>query len=347
MDRNRRKRVFRKIHEMIQCDMLFTDRNGYVLESTDEKRLGDYIQLSHQSESVDIFTLNDFMGYRFKTKENKDHFLLIKDQNPETEKLLKIMGLMLLDEFEEISKEDFIREILMNKVSDEHILNHLKKFQIQLNEKLVTFIVQIKVEFAEEVETILSSLFPNDTVLKFNNMRYVIIKKLDDTEPVDIAKLVFKAIFEELVFEPRIGIGTDIDNFLNLKESFDKAAMALEIGSVHYYTSKIFNYKSLVVPLLIKNMDLNELETMYLDIAANLNSVINDEELILTALRFFENDLNITETSRKLFVHRNTLIYRLNKIHKLTDFDLRKFEDALNFNIGLYMHNVIKKNNTL
>ncbi len=127
MDRNRRKRVFRKIHEMIQCDMLFTDRNGYVLESTDEKRLGDYIQLSHQSESVDIFTLNDFMGYRFKTKENKDHFLLIKDQNPETEKLLKIMGLMLLDEFEEISKEDFIREILMNKVSDEHILNQFKK----------------------------------------------------------------------------------------------------------------------------------------------------------------------------------------------------------------------------
>ncbi len=60
-------------------------------------------------------------------------------------------------------------------------------------------------------------------------MRYVIIKKLDDTEPVDIAKLIFKAIFEELVFEPRIGIGTDIDNFLNLKESFDKAAMALEL----------------------------------------------------------------------------------------------------------------------
>lgn len=344
MDRNRRKRVFRKIHEMIQCDMLFADRNGYVLESTDEKRLGDYIQLPQLSEALEIFRLDEYMGYHFKTKEDKDHFLLIRDLHPENEKLLKIVGLMLLDEFEEISKEDFIREILMNKVSEEHILNHLKKFHIQLNEKLVTFIVQIKVEFSEEVETILSSLFPDDIVLKYNNMRYVIIKKLNDDEPVNTGKLIFKAIFEELVFEPRIGVGTEIDNFLNLKESFDKAVMALEIGSIHYSTSKIFNYKSLVVPLLIKNMNIHELESMYHDIAENLNSVINDEELILTALRFFENDLNITETSRKLFVHRNTLIYRLNKIHKLTYFDLRKFEDALNFNIGLYMHNVIKKN---
>jgi len=327
--------------------MLFADRNGYVLESTDEKQLGDYIQLPQKVDELEIFVLDSFMGYRFKTKENKDHFLMIKDLNPETEKLLKIVGLMLLDEFEDISKEDFIRDILVNNVSDEHILNNLKKFQIQLNEKLVTFIVQIKVEFAEEVETILSSLFPNDTLLKYNNMRYVIIKKISDEEPHDIAKLMFKAIFEELVFEPRIGIGIEIDNFLKIKESFEKATTALEIGSIHYYTSKIFNYRRLVVPLLIKNMDLTELESMYLDIAEDLNSVINDEELILTALRFFENDLNITETSRKLFVHRNTLIYRLNKIHKLTDFDLRKFEDASNFNIGLYMHNVIKNSNSL
>ncbi len=124
--------------------------------------------------------------------------------------------------------------------------------------------------------------------------------------------------------------------------------MALELVVFTITQVKSLIYKSLVVPLLIKNMDLNELETMYLDIAANLNSVINDEELILTALRFFENDLNITETSRKLFVHRNTLIYRLNKIHKLTDFDLRKFEDALNFNIGLlYAQCHKRKNNTL
>lgn len=327
--------------------MLFADRNGYVLESTHEKQLGDYIKLPQNVEDLEIFTLDSFMGYRFKTKENKDHFLMIKDLNPETEKLLKIVGLMLLDEFEEITKEDFIRDILINNVSDEHILNNLKKFQIQLNEKLVTFIIQIKVEFAEEVETIISSLFPNDIVLKYNNMRYFVIKKLNGTEPTETAKLIFKGIFEELVFEPRIGIGIEIDNFLKLKESFEKATTALEIGSVHYYTNKIFNYKSLVVPLLIKNMNINELESMYLDIAENLNSVINDEELILTALRFFENDLNITETSRKLFVHRNTLIYRLNKINKLTGFDLRKFEDASNFNIGLYMHNLIKSHNSL
>ncbi len=347
MDRSKRRRVFKKICEMLDREILFTDKNGYVLESSNESRLGDYVELPETFDDSDIVEFKGCLAYRFKTRESKEHYLLIKDNDPKTAKLLRVIALMILDEFDDISKEDFIREVLTSNLSDEHIIENLKKFNINMTDKLMVYVVQVKMEFAEEVETIMTSLFPNDNIIKYNNMRYAFIMKRQSERSMDVAKLIFKAIFEELMFEPQIGIGVEIEDMLNLKQSFEKAQMALEIGHVHYPMQKIHSYKRMVVPLLIKGMKLSDLEGMYMDIAKNINSVINDEELILTALRFFENDLNITETSRKLFVHRNTLIYRLNKILKLTKFDLRKFEDALNFNIGLYMHTVLKENKAL
>jgi len=99
----------------------------------------------------------------------------------------------------------------------------------------------------------------------------------------------------------------------------------------------------MALPIIINEMPWDQLNRIYKAISGNIHIVIDDDELILTAQRFFEHSLNVTDTSQVLFIHRNTLIYRLNKIEKLTGFDLRKFEDALNFYIGLYMNNRIKQ----
>jgi carbohydrate diacid regulator len=60
-----------------------------------------------------------------------------------------------------------------------------------------------------------------------------------------------------------------------------------------------------------------------------------DDETMVTIQKFFENSLNISETARQLYIHRNTLVYRLERLEKMIGLDIRKFEDAMTFKIAM------------
>jgi len=344
MERNRRKRIFRKIHEKLGCETLFADRRGYILDSSEVSRIGQSLRIPVNIPEKRFFTDGGLLVYALSAGENVVQFVGIPEATAGAETLLKLIGVMLMDELEEMTREDFILEALNGKFPEEQMLYYMKRFNLPMYQRIQVLIVQIKVEHGDDVEFILNTLFPGEPVLRISSARYGIIRKPDKMTGDEAARRIYQSIYSELMFVPAVGIGTEGENFLALKESYEKAIKALEIGILHDPQSGIYSYRKLAVPLLIDHMKPDEIERLYRDTADNINSVINDEELIVTALRFFENDLNITETSRKLYVHRNTLIYRLNKVNKLTGYDLRHFEDALNFSIALNLQNVLKNN---
>lgn len=342
MDRNKRKRVFRKIIDKIGCAVVFADRKGYILESSESARVGQFLKMPGAEEELSYYREGNLLVHSLSGVTGSVQYIGIDHSIPGAETLLKLIGIMALDELDEMTREDFLLDSMAGKFSEEQLLHYLKKFDLPLYQHIQVLVVQIKVEHGDDVEFILNTLFSGEPVLRVSSNRYAVIRRPDRISGEEAGRRIYQGIFSELVFVPYVGVGTEAESFLDLKSSYEKAVKSLEIGMLHDPHTGVYSYRKLAVPLLIDHMNFHAVENLYQDTAGNINAVLNDEELIVTALRFFENDLNITETARKLYVHRNTLIYRLNKIHKLTYYDLRKFEDALNFSIGLYLHNVMK-----
>ena len=166
-----------------------------------------------------------------------------------------------------------------------------------------------------------------------------LIKQLSDTtESKDlykVAKQIEDALAEELNVKAVIGIGTIVSHIRDLARAYKEAQVAIDVGKVFDTEKSIINYENLGIGRLIYQLPTTLCE-MFLQEVFKKNPIdALDQETLFTINKFFENNLNVSETARKLFVHRNTLVYRLEKIKKLTGLDLREFDDAITFKVAL------------
>ena len=150
-----------------------------------------------------------------------------------------------------------------------------------------------------------------------------------------IAKGIEETISTELKIKVVIGIGTVVNHVRDLARAYQEAQMAIEVGKVFETERSVINYENLGIGRLIYQLPTTLCE-MFLQEVFKKNPIDSlDQETLFTINKFFENNLNVSETARKLFVHRNTLVYRLEKIKKLTGLDLREFDDAITFKVAL------------
>ena len=186
------------------------------------------------------------------------------------------------------------------------------------------------------------TLFPDkqvDFVLSISETDVALIKQLSEgAEPRElykIAKQIEEKITEELHVRVVIGIGTIVGHIRELARAYKEAGIAIDVGRVFDTEKSIINYENLGIGRLIYQLPTTLCE-MFLQEVFKKNPIdALDQETLFTINKFFENNLNVSETARKLFVHRNTLVYRLEKIKKLTGLDLREFDDAITFKVAL------------
>ena len=189
---------------------------------------------------------------------------------------------------------------------------------------------------------VVQSLFPEkqvDFVLSISETDVALIKQLSDTtEGKDLYKVAKQnedALAEELNIKAVIGIGTIVSHIRDLARAYKEAQVAIDVGKVFDTEKSIINYENLGIGRLIYQLPTTLCE-MFLQEVFKKNPIdALDQETLFTINKFFENNLNVSETARKLFVHRNTLVYRLEKIKKLTGLDLREFDDAITFKVAL------------
>jgi carbohydrate diacid regulator len=159
-----------------------------------------------------------------------------------------------------------------------------------------------------------------------------------DTEVRDleaVAQMIFDTVCTELYVTVSVGVGTVVENVRELARSYKEAQIALEVGKIFENEKNINSYENLGIGRLIYQLPTTLCE-MFLEEVFRKGSIESlDYETLTTIQAFFENNLNVSETSRKLFVHRNTLVYRLEKIRKLTGLDLREFDHAITFKVAL------------
>lgn len=243
---------------------------------------------------------------------------------------------------EKHDKTTFVKNIIMDNILQGDIYVRAKELHFVSEAPRAVFLIrQISDSDVSVVDTI-QSLFPDrqvDFVISINETDVVLVKQVsEDCQAKDlyrIANMAQEALESEKKIKTVVGIGTVVGHVRDLARAYKEAGVAIEVGRVFYEKKTIINYENLGIGRLIYQLPTTLCE-MFLQEVFKKNPIDTlDQETLYTIDKFFENNLNVSETARKLFVHRNTLVYRLEKIKKLTGLDLRAFDDAITFKVAL------------
>ena len=265
----------------------------------------------------------------------------------EVAKLVCSMAVVALNSAKTYYEEKHDRATFVkNIISDNILLGDLyiraKELHFPADQTRAVFLIR-QVDSADvAVIDVVSAMFPdkqNDFVVSINETDVALIKQVPESaDGKDMYKLACQleeTVAEELNIKVVIGIGTIVNHIRDLARAYKEAQVAIEVGKVFETEKTITNYETLGIGRLIYQLPTTLCE-MFLQEVFKKNPIdALDQETLFTINKFFENNLNVSETARKLFVHRNTLVYRLEKIKKLTGLDLREFDDAITFKVAL------------
>ena len=243
---------------------------------------------------------------------------------------------------EKYDKGTFIKNIITDNIMLGDIYIRAKELHLVSDVHRAVFLIRAIEPVDVSLVDAVQALFPdrqNDYVISLNENDVVLVKQVPEgtvaKDLVKIAQQIKEGVDSDLNQKIMIGIGTVTDHIRDLGRIYKEAQMAIEVGKVFETERSIINYDNLGIGRLIYQLPVTLCE-MFLQEVFKKNPIdALDQETLFTINKFFENNLNVSETARKLFVHRNTLVYRLEKIKKLTGLDLREFDDAITFKVAL------------
>ena len=235
-----------------------------------------------------------------------------------------------------------VKNIIMDNILPGDIYIRAKELHFATDTPRAVFLIRQVGHSDVATVDVLSGMFPDkmqDFVLSINEMDVAVIKQVNGNvtaeEMEKVAQGIEEALKNELRIKTIIGIGTVAEHLRELADSYKEAQTAIEVGKVFDTEKSIMHYENLGIGRLIYQLPTTLCEIFLKEVFKKNSLDSLDQETLFTINKFFENSLNVSETSRKLFVHRNTLVYRLEKIRKLTGLDLRQFDHAIVFRVAL------------
>lgn len=243
---------------------------------------------------------------------------------------------------ERFDKDNFIKNLLLDNLLLVDIYNRAKKLHIDTEVRRVVFIVEINHEKESGAIENIRTLFngrPGDFITAVDEKSIIVVKELGEQEGYPemdrVAEMILDALGEEKKKEALVAYGTIVGEIKEVSRSYKEARMALNVGKIFFEERKVIAYSSLGIGRLIYQLPIPLCKMFIKEVFDGKSPDDFDDETLTTINKFFENSLNVSETSRQLYIHRNTLVYRLDKLQKTTGLDLRVFEDAITFKIAL------------
>lgn len=343
------------LKNIIRRELSVAEREGKIVATTEESMVNTVI------ENADIFIQSPaenqlVQGYQyFKVFDNgsPEYIVMINGEDEEAYRIGKITAFqiqnLLVAYKERFDGDNFIKNLLLDNLLLVDIYSRAKKLRIENNVPRVVFLIETEIDKEFNVVEIVRSIFPTkqkDFVTAVDEKSIILVKELkekDSKEEIDqISKHIYDTLSAEAMTSVYVAIGTVVNDLKNVSASYKEAKMALEVGKIFEESKKIVNYEQLGIGRLIYQLPAPLCKMFINEVLHGLSMDQFDEETLTTVNKFFENNLNVSETSRQLYIHRNTLVYRLDKLQKMTGLDLRNFDDAIIFKIMLmvskYMH---------
>lgn len=344
--------------EITQYDFAVMDREGSVLAQT----FRDANKLSVQS--------HQFAETTSECISEDGHLFLRVLENGETEFVVVVMGRgdhaeeigrilvfhmkeLMEANNERFDRDNFIKNLLLDNLLLVDIYNRAKKLHIESEAKRVVIVVENpkerKGDELEKVKTVLSAN-TKDFVTAVDESNIIVVKDLTEPGAEESIQKTAEEILNALDNKTRVAYGTTVNELKDVSKSYKEATMALDVGKIFFKEKNIIAYSVLGIGRLIYQLPIPLCKMFIQEIFDKKSPEDFDEETLTTINKFFENSLNVSETSRQLYIHRNTLVYRLDKIQKMTGLDLRIFDDAITFKIALmvveYMDYMESQDNT-
>lgn len=250
---------------------------------------------------------------------------------------------------ERFDRNNFFQNLLLDNLLLVDIYNRAKKLHIEVTVPRAVFLVETHLEKDGIVTELLKGMFSaqtGDYITAVDESSVILIKALEPNSTHDdlmeIADTIVGMMNTEAMMNVRVSFGTVVQELKDVSKSYKEAKMALDVGKIFYAEKNVAAYSTLGIGRLIYQLPVNLCKIFIEEIFGENVPNDLDDETLTTINKFFENNLNVSETSRQLFVHRNTLVYRIEKIQKSTGLDLRNFDDALTFKIALMVVNYMK-----
>ena len=250
---------------------------------------------------------------------------------------------------ERFDKDNFIKNLLLDNLLLVDIYNRAKKLHIDTDVKRVVYIIETHNEKDVNALETVRSLFASKTkdfITAVDEKNIILVKEVRQGESYaeldKTANMILDMLNTEAMTKVRVAYGTVINDIKEVSRSYKEAKMALDVGKIFYASKNVIAYSNLGIGRLIYQLPIPLCKMFIREVFDGKSPDEFDEETLTTINKFFENSLNVSETSRQLYIHRNTLVYRLDKLQKSTGLDLRVFEDAITFKIALMVAKYMK-----
>ena len=250
---------------------------------------------------------------------------------------------------ERFDKDNFIKNLLLDNLLLVDIYSRAKKLHVQPDARRVSMVIEGKTGKETNLLELMRSHFganTKDFITAVDENNVIVVKELDENgtnNEIDKSAYAYQTMLEkEGAKDVRVSYGTIVKEIKEVSRSYKEAKMAMDVGKIFFDERNVVAYNELGIGRLIYQLPIPLCRMFIREIFGGKSPDEFDEETLTTIMKFFENSLNVSETSRQLFIHRNTLVYRLDKLQKTTGLDLRVFEDAITFKIALMVVKYMK-----
>ena len=328
------------------ADVRVLDAAGSEVASTLESTYTEPAALQLFLSSADTTRVMDgaFYGKVFDERE-LEYLLVCENASAQTDVYLKLltvqMEALLTAYREHYDRDSFMKNLLLDNLLQVDIYNRSRKLGIKGDETRIAILAVYQGSALGMLEALRTTkgIGPDDYVTEVDADNVVIVKSVPDEAALEGIHAFASKVASRLEAEGLTGVhvayGTSVADIREVSRSYKEAKMALEVGRIFSGNKKVVSYTELGIGRLIYQLPIPLCKMFIREIFNARHPDSFDEETVQTIEKFFENNLNVSETSRQLFIHRNTLVYRLDKLQKTTGLDLRVFEDAITFKIAM------------
>ncbi|MDO4620654.1 MAG: helix-turn-helix domain-containing protein [Lachnospiraceae bacterium] len=346
------------IKTITKCDLTVVNLDGKVVVSTkDDVTVNRTDIVSFAESQADSQEIRD--NCYFKVYDDYQlEYIVIASGTEDTTMVGKMAAFqiqnLLIAYKEHFDKDNFIKNLLLDNLLLVDVYNRAKRLHIATDVRRVVYILES--EQSKDYSTLeavknLFSKSKNDFITAVDEKSIIIIKELapeaGQKEMADIAGLIVQTLEEGEHGSVHVAYGSAVGEIKEVSRSYKEARMALDVGKIFFEDENIIAYSQLGIGRLIYQLPIPLCKMFIKEIFTDKSPDDFDEETLATINKFFENSLNVSETSRQLYIHRNTLVYRLDKLQKSTGLDLRIFDDAITFKIALMVVKYMKYMETL
>lgn len=343
-----------ELRSITRIDLCVLDLEGSVVASTysSEDIQADLVPPFAES-AADSQVIQGYHFFKIFDDRSVEYVLVAKGASDDVYMIGKVavseIQNLIVAYKERFDKNNYIQNLLLDNLLLIDIYNRAKKLHIDVEARRIVFMIETKYEKDNSALETVKTLFASrtkDFITAVDEKSIIIVRALKEEETYEemsgVAKMIRDMLNSEAMSTVRIAYGTIIDEIKQVSKSYKEAKMALEVGKIFYVEKDIVAYNTLGIGRLIYQLPVPLCEMFMTEVFGENMPDTFEEETLITINKFFENNLNVSETSRQLFVHRNTLVYRLEKLQKSTGLDIRVFEDALTFKIALMVVSYMK-----